>query len=143
MWYKKYSSEIIKNPDKYFDNLELIIQNIKSNKDSFKSSLISQEELHLLKTNNNNFNFAEKEKYDADKDALSQVEYDFDSTKNEYIEMETSLISELTDIKTSINKILEDRNALQSQHRIWLQNMKKKIFQTKEKTRKIEIHNQT
>ena len=87
--------------------------------------------MHLLKTNNNNFNFAEKEKYDADKDALSQVEYDFDSTKNEYIEMETSLISELTDIKTSINKILEDRNALQSQHRIWLQNMKKKIFQTK------------
>lgn len=57
--------------------------------------------------------------------------------------METSLISELTDIKTSINKILEDRNALQSQHRIWLQNMKKKIFQTKEKTRKIEKHNQT
>ena len=57
--------------------------------------------------------------------------------------METNIISDLTSIKSSIEKIIEERKEIQKQHRIWLTNMKKKICQTKERTKKIEGYSNT
>lgn len=126
------NSDLIKKSDKKYDNLENIIQQLKNEDKSLSVIFSSNDSQNEAKDNEENCPIT--------KNDISHINNDINSTKKYFIEMESDIISDLTDIKSSISKILEERKEIQKQHRIWLSNMKKKIYQTKEKTKNIECN---
>lgn len=143
-------SKIIEMSDKSFNNLENLIQKIKDENNNTNLTPHTEVEKNDENTNknlnekekiepkNNNLSTSENEKPIITGQDISRVTTEMDSTKKQFIEMETNILSEFSNIKSSINQLLEDRKEIQKQHRIWLENMKKKIYQTKKETQSIE-----
>ena len=138
------NSEIIEKSEESFNNLEDFIQKIKSDGNSLDSKTIEgNKKVDKNKSNKINMNLpsniSEKERSAIKDNDIHRVSDEICTTNQKFVEMETCILNEFTDIKTSISKIIEDRKEIQNQHRIWLQNMKKKIYITKEETKRIEI----
>lgn len=145
-------SKMIEMSDKSFNNLENLIQKIKDENNNLvtsspnnedkgegnSSSKSNSDEEYDDISKNNNISMDHKENWAITGQDISRVTKEIYSTKKHFIEMESSILSDFTNIKTSINQILEDRKEIQKQHRIWLENMKKKIYKTKEETKNIE-----
>lgn len=115
------TSDLIKNSDKKYNDLENFIEKLKAeskiSKNCIKNKIIDEN-----KDSNKN-NSSEKEKFKND---YIRVESEYNSANENLINMESIIINELTDINTSINQLIEERKEIQKQHRIWLQYMKKK-----------------
>lgn len=136
------NSKMIETSERTFNNLEDMIQRIKDennillnesfSNDEEKKTSNNDEEYDDISKNNNFSNNIEITGQD-----ISRLTDEISSTKKHFIEMETSILSDFNSIKTSINQIIEDRKEIQKQHKIWLENMKKKIYHTKEETKKI------
>lgn len=108
-------SEIIRKTETSFDELENIINRIKSKDNTTtKDSPPKNDEKPLNNSNSRETGIETFEK------------------------MEISILNEISTIKTSINKLLEDRKEIQMQHRMWIKDMKKKIYQAKQETMNIE-----
>ena len=149
---KNKKSKMIEMSEKSFNNLEDLIKKIKNENSALIVLLPNEEDNNeenasshddndkgsddFLK--NNNINCLDKEDRVITGQDISRVTKEIDSTKKHFIEMETNILSDFTNIKTSIDKILEDRKEIQKQHRIWLETMKKKICKTKADTKNIE-----
>ncbi|OHT05290.1 hypothetical protein TRFO_26979 [Tritrichomonas foetus] len=65
--------------------------------------------------------------------ACSHYDID-DSNRKECFERENKILEDFEDIKKSISQLLADRSEFQSQHRQWMADRKKKIFQIKKET---------
>lgn len=133
------SAEMIEKSDKSFNNLENLIQRLKKDSDLLSLSLHCKDDATTSSTSNEksaNSSFSDGNILGKE---ISRVSEDINTQKKEFIEMESSILNDFTDIKSSISQLLEERKEIQQQHRIWLQSMREKINQTKENAKDTNI----
>lgn len=65
----------------------------------------------------------------------------FNEREKEFDELESDILKDVNEVSKSIDKVLEERKEIQLQHRKWLEDRKKKIWETKKNTKIIKDSN--
>ena len=125
-------SKILKDTEKSYERFEAIIQKLKTANSTYSSTLENR-----VKEKTDEKSEPKDQNELLTENDLTKLSNEIGTTRNKFMEMEKTILDDVNNIRSSIEKLMQDRKELQQKHKVWLEDRKKKIFQAKAESKKI------